>query len=345
MTIYQLMYEFQKDLLFDNAVEKAAEIASYRLHTKESLSDKAVEKHSATKEEQLAMLIDAAEQALPHEVLYPEPGAVTEVDERTGRAVRSIWRETAEIYGGIQASELADLRSNPLCRGIYLFEAQGLTTPSRIVIWNNTQGNGVPNYLNNPNDWSLAHAAAHIAAINGAGISSVQYAIRDLRNADLNIEKAFDDLLQDARAAIERAIAGAFENIVQHRGAPAREDMRELAELAARYDSASEINDSLGMDWSPLRASEIVEDDPKRLDALNDEETCRAFAEGCLDYAASHIGEEFPMMNSLISNLKKGIIWDEIGLGDQFDGVAALAAAYTRCEATMKDCEQIEASR
>ncbi len=201
------MYEFQKDLLFDNAVEKAAEIASYRLHTKESLSDKAVEKHSATKEEQLAMLIDAAEQALPHEVLYPEPSAVTEVDERTGRAVRSIWRETAEIYGGIQASELADLRSNPLCRGIYLFEAQGLTTPSRIVIWNNTQGNGVPNYLNNPNDWSLAHAAAHIAAINGAGISSVQYAIRDLRNADLNIEKAFDDLLQDARAAIERAIA------------------------------------------------------------------------------------------------------------------------------------------
>lgn len=60
MTTYQLMYEFQKDLLFDNAVEKAAEIARYRLHTKESLSDKAVEKHLATKEELLAMLIDAA---------------------------------------------------------------------------------------------------------------------------------------------------------------------------------------------------------------------------------------------------------------------------------------------
>lgn len=165
MTTYQLMYEFQKDLLFDNGVEKAADVARYRLHTKESLSDKAVEKHSATKEEQLAMLIDAAEQMLPHEVLYPEPGAVTEVDERTGRAVRSIWRETAQIYGGIQASELADRR------------------------------------------------------------------------------------------------------------------------------------------------------------------------------------REIPMMNSLISNLKKGIIWDEIGLGDQLDGVDALSAAYTRCEATVKDCEQIEASR
>ena len=49
MTIYQLMYEFQKDLLFDNGVEKAADVARYRLHTKESFSDKAVEKHSATK--------------------------------------------------------------------------------------------------------------------------------------------------------------------------------------------------------------------------------------------------------------------------------------------------------
>lgn len=94
-----------------------------------------------------------------------------------------------------------------------------------------------------------------------------------------------------------------------------------------------------------MRASEIVEDDPKRLNALNDEETCRAFAEGCLDYAESHIGEKFPMMSSLIANLKKGIIWDEIGLGDQLDGVDALSAAYTRCEATVKDCEQIEASR
>lgn len=139
------MYSFLKTLQPGNQVEKA-------------------EKNIEAKE-QLAKLIDAAEQELPHEALYPEPGAVTEVDERTGRAVRSIWRETAEIYGGIQASELADHR------------------------------------------------------------------------------------------------------------------------------------------------------------------------------------REIPMMSSLISKLKKGIIWDEIGLGDQLDGVAAPAAAYTSGEATMKDCEQIEASR
>ena len=76
-----------------------------------------------TVRERLAELVAAAEGALPREVLYPDPGRAVTLDDRTARAVKAIWAETADIFGAEFEDARTSKSKNPLlCRGVYVFE-------------------------------------------------------------------------------------------------------------------------------------------------------------------------------------------------------------------------------
>lgn len=169
------MYSFLKTLQPGNQVEKA----------EKNMEDK----------ERLAKLIDAAEQVLTHEILYPEPGDVMEVDERTARAIREIQQEVVKIYGNPLAAELSDNETNPLCRGIYTFESCQSMHSRDWNILDNTKGAAI----------GCSTFSADLAMKAACAISD---------NPDLDLVDVVDNLESISIKRIEHRLALAIEELL-----------------------------------------------------------------------------------------------------------------------------------
>lgn len=203
----------------------------------------------APKEERIAAIVAAAEASLPANVLYPTAGSITEVDARTGRALEAIWLETAEIYGSEYAPELTYRESNPLCRGIYVFDRE--SEKDSYTVWDNSDGYALTAYAS---DHGVAVKAAHMVARNRIDPTSIAYGemstiqdvVHDLEmNAAQRIETRF-------KAALEQAVEDVKRDLIESAGSP-QCDVDALSATALRLSalkSLSEMaeNDSLPVD-------------------------------------------------------------------------------------------------
>lgn len=274
-----------------------------------------------TVRERLAELVEAAEGALPREVLYPDPGEPVTLDDRTARAVKAIWAETADIFGAEFEDARTSKSKNPLCRGVYVFEQRY----RRTVVCDNRCGRAVE-----------APASCMDVAKRAAASLSADPAFNDVEAAvhqahrqacfelDHKLESALADVEDDARAVLERLVGEAYEDILQHRFA----DLHELARAAARYETASRLSNSQG--WSPLTAEWIIGMNPSHLDMLKDEAACRRLAEQCLDYVESYSDVEDSDMSDLAEDMGDAFFWKGI---EPCEGVDALAESYGAVEA------------
>lgn len=274
-----------------------------------------------TVRERLAELVAAAEGALPREVLYPDPGEPVTLDDRTARAVKAIWAETADIFGAEFEDARTSKSKNPLCRGVYVFEQRY----RRTVVCDNRCGRAVE-----------APASCMDVAKRAAASLSADPAFNDVEAAvseaheqvcsevEYDLERALVLVEDDARAVLERLVGEAHEDILQHRGA----DLDELARAAARYETASRLRNS--MEWSPLSAEWIIETDPSRLDLLKDEAAWRRLAEQCLDYVESYSDVEDSYMADLAEDMRDAFFWKGV---ESCEGVDALAESYGAVEA------------
>ncbi len=274
-----------------------------------------------TVRERLAKLVAAAEGALPREVLYPDPGEPVTLDDRTARAVKAIWAETADIFGDEFEDARTSKSKNPLCRGVYVFEQRY----RRTVVCDNRCGRAVEAPA------SCMDVAKRAAASLSADpeFNDVEAAVSEAHEqvcseVEYDLERALVLVEDDARAVLERLVGEAHEDILQHRGA----DLDELARAAARYETASRLRNS--MEWSPLSAEWIIETDPSRLDLLKDEAAWRRLAEQCLDYVESHSDVEDSYMADLAEDMRDAFFWKGV---ESCEGVDALAESYGAVEA------------
>ena len=184
----------------------------------------------APKEERIAAIVAAAEASLPANVLYPTAGSITEVDARTGRALEAIWLETAEIYGSEYAPELTHRESNPLCRGIYVFDRE--SEKDSYTVWDNSDGYALTAYAS---DHGVAVKAAHMVARNRIAPTSIAYGemstiqdvVHDLEmNAAQRIETRF-------KAALEQAVEDVKRDLIESAGVPAVRRGRPVSDRAA----------------------------------------------------------------------------------------------------------------
>lgn len=274
-----------------------------------------------TVRERLAELVEAAEGALPREVLYPDPGEPVTLDDRTARAVKAIWAETADIFGAEFEDARTSKSKNPLCRGVYVFEQRD----RRAVVCDNRCGRAVKAA---PSCMDVAERAAASLSADPA-FNDVEAAVSEAHEQvcselDHKLESALADVEDDARAVLERLVGEAHKDILQHRFA----DLHELTRAAARYESASHLSNS--QSWSPLTAEWIIEMKPSRLDMLKDEAACRRLAEQCLDYVESYSDVEDSYMADLAEDMRDAFFWKGV---EPCDGVDALAESYGALEA------------
>lgn len=193
----------------------------------------------APKEERIAAIVAAAEASLPANVLYPTNGSITEVDARTGRALEAIWLETAEIYGSEYAPELTHLESNPLCRGIYVFDRE--SEKNSYTVWDNSGGYALTAYASDP---GVAVTAAHMVALNRIDpksiaygeMSSIQDIVYDLEmNAVQRIETRF-------KAALEQAVEDVKRDLIESAESP-QCDVDALSATALRLSALKSLSE------------------------------------------------------------------------------------------------------
>ena len=196
----------------------------------------------APKEERIAAIVAAAEASLPANVLYPTAGSITEVDARTGRALEAIWLETAEIYGSEYAPELTHRESNPLCRGIYVFDRE--SEKDSYTVWDNSDGYALTAYAS---DHGVAVKAAHMVARNRIDSTSIAYGemstiqdvVHDLEmNAAQRIETRF-------KAALEQAVEDVKRDLIESAGSPqcAQCDLDALSATALRLSALKSLSE------------------------------------------------------------------------------------------------------
>ena len=193
----------------------------------------------APKEERIAAIVAAAEASLPANVLYPTAGSITEVDARTGRALEAIWLETAEIYGSEYAPELTHRESNPLCRGIYVFDRE--SEKDSYTVWDNSDGYALTAYAS---DHGVAVKAAHMVARNRIAPTSIAYGemstiqdvVHDLEmNAAQRIETRF-------KAALEQAVEDVKRDLIESAGSP-QCDVDALSATALRLSALKSLSE------------------------------------------------------------------------------------------------------
>lgn len=193
----------------------------------------------APKEERIAAIVAAAEASLPANVLYPTAGSITEVDARTGRALEAIWLETAEIYGSEYAPELTHRESNPLCRGIYVFDRE--SEKDSYTVWDNSDGYALTAYAS---DHGVAVKAAHMVARNRIAPTSIAYGemstiqdvVHDLEmNAAQRIETRF-------KAALEQAVEDVKRDLIESAGSP-QCDVEALSATALRLSALKSLSE------------------------------------------------------------------------------------------------------
>lgn len=193
----------------------------------------------APKEERIAAIVAAAEASLPANVLYPTAGSITEVDARTGRALEAIWLETAEIYGSEYAPELTHRESNPLCRGIYVFDRE--SEKDSYTVWDNSDGYALTAYAS---DHGVAVKAAHMVARNRIDPTSIAYGemstiqdvVHDLEmNAAQRIETRF-------KAALEQALEDVGRDLIESAGYP-QCDVDALSATALRLSALKSLSE------------------------------------------------------------------------------------------------------
>lgn len=196
----------------------------------------------APKEERIAAIVAAAEASLPANVLYPTAGSITEVDARAGRALEAIWLETAEIYGSEYAPELTHRESNPLCRGIYVFDRE--SEKDSYTVWDNSDGYALTAYAS---DHGVAVKAAHMVARNRIDPTSIAYGemstiqdvVHDLEmNAAQRIETRF-------KAALEQAVEDVKRDLIESAGSPqcAQCDLDALSATALRLSALKSLSE------------------------------------------------------------------------------------------------------
>lgn len=269
-----------------------------------------------TVRERLTELVEAAEGALPREVLYPDPAAPVTLDDRTARAVEAIWAETADIFGAEFEDASTSKSKNPLCRGVYVFERRS----GRTEVCDNRLGRAVKAAAS---CMDVAKRAAMSLSADPA-FNDVEAAVHQAHRQvclelDHKLESALAAVEDDARAVLERLIGEAHGDILQNRFV----DLHELVRAAARYETASRLSYSQG--WSPLTAQWIIETDPSRLDMLKDEAACRRFAEQCLDYVEAYADIEDSTMADLAEDMRDSIFWRSV---EDCEGVDALAESH-----------------
>lgn len=193
----------------------------------------------APKEERIAAIVAATEASLPANVLYPTAGSITEVDARTGRALEAIWLETAEIYGSEYAPELTHRESNPLCRGIYVFDRE--SEKDSYTVWDNSDGYALTAYAS---DHGVAVKAAHMVARNRIAstsiahgeTSTIQDVVHDLEmNAAQRIETRF-------KAALEQAVEDVKRDLIESAGSP-QCDVDALSATALRLSALKSLSE------------------------------------------------------------------------------------------------------
>lgn len=193
----------------------------------------------ASKEERIAAIVAAAEASLPANVLYPTAGSITEVDARTGRALEAIWLETAEIYGSEYAPELTHRESNPLCRGIYVFDRE--SEKDSYTVWDNSDGYALTAYAS---DHGVAVKDAHMVARNRIDptsiafgeMSTIQDVVHDLEmNAAQRIETRF-------KAALEQAVEDVKRDLIESAGSP-QCDADALSATALRLSALKSLSE------------------------------------------------------------------------------------------------------
>ena len=193
----------------------------------------------APKEERIAAIVAAAEASLPANALYPTAGSITEVDARTGRALEAIWLETAEIYGSEYAPELTHRESNPLCRGIYVFDRE--SEKDSYTVWDNSDGYALTAYAS---DHGVTVKAAHMVARNRIAPTSIAYGemstiqdvVHDLEmNAAQRIETRF-------KAALEQAVEDVKRDLIESAGSP-QCDVDALSATALRLSALKSLSE------------------------------------------------------------------------------------------------------
>lgn len=240
----------------------------------------------APKEERIAAIVAAAEASLPANVLYPTAGSITEVDARTGRALEAIWLETAEIYGSEYAPELYDSETNPLCRGIYVFDRE--SEKDSHTVWDNTEGYALSAYTDNHD---VAVTAAHMVAVNRADAEndlpateagdmvSIQDIIFKLeRNAAQRIDAKF-------KAALVQAVENVGRNLIETAGAP-QCDVDSITATAQRLSALKALSEMAEKDSLPVDGVFIFQQVAGKSDAIETPEYLGALALRLADVAA-----------------------------------------------------------